>query len=296
MGQLLVLAAVATLAVPVLIGQHITAADFPSPWLILFLILAEIGISTGVLKFLYPRNELSRCVTFGVVLFLVRLVLCFIASFIAPNGDALWQSVSYRWTQALTPALTYMYSGVWVMVAQYLALILWMPVALEAVVPQLFPRRRGETLLMPANKTAPSPATTSSVFYQPTTFREFEQEFSAYPDLMAWMVFSPDLLPVWSAGVDTSQLETAPEVLLRLNDICRPLLRPEWDQTLRQGLFQTENGYCLLATLPDNFFFTSLWRLESGQEAPKAALANALDRMKKWLQYRFADMKFVDME
>ncbi|KPK72158.1 MAG: hypothetical protein AMJ84_04785 [Acidithiobacillales bacterium SM23_46] len=287
MIRLYVVAALATLSIPVLVPQRFASILLASQWVPVFL-LAEILISACFLKVAYPRNDFIRCVTFGLVFFLVRLVLCFGASLVDPEADVLWAGVSYRWGQALVPTLSYMYSAWWVVVAQYLTLLLWMPAVLETALPGRFQPRSVRMALAPSPGTIPAVPRPARPPKEPRTFRDLERELAGYPGLVGWIVFSPERLPVWRSGEEDSALEVAPDSLRQLGKVCQPLSRAEWGRTLGQGMFhQTENTYYLLTTLPGDFLFVSLWRVEAGQRPAKAVLREVFELMERCIQYQF---------
>ena len=66
--------------------------------------------------------------------------------------------------------------------------------------------------------------------------------------------------------------------------------RGEYGETLLQGTFQTEDGYCIVAALPGDFLFSSLWRFDG--VADPAMLQEIVRRIEQWLGKRFAE--FVD--
>lgn len=288
MIRLYVLAALATLSVPVLAPQQF-APLLTAPRWVPVLLLGEVFLSACFLKAFYPRNDFARCVTFGLVFFLVRLVLCFGASLADPDANVLWTSVSSPWREALGLTLTYMYSTWWIAGAQYLALLLWMPAVLEAVMPGLFRPRSVRAASARPPETALPPSAPAPPPQEPQTLRDLESELAGYPGLVGWMVFSPDRLPVWRFGEGASVLETAPEVMHRLGDVCQTVFGPEWGRTLYQGMFRTDSGYCFLIILPGDFLFGSLWRVEDGQEPGKAVLQEVLELMERWVQYRFVE-------
>jgi hypothetical protein len=290
MIRLYVLAALATLSVPVLMPQQFLPSAFPSGW-VLFFVLAEIVLSAALLKLIYPKNDAIRCATFGLGFFAVRFVLCLLGSLADPDADVLWSSVEYRWTAALVPTLNYMYAVWYVSGVQYLSLFLWLPGVLELAFPGIFPPRMFPAAAAPAGETPakPKPRIVLKPPDQPITFADLEREMEKYPGLLGWIVFSPDKLPVWRAGDDTADLEQAPDVLRRLGELAQPLLRPEWGREVSQSMFQTKQGYCILTTLSGGFLFGSLWQVGGSGMPTKKVLQEVLDRMERWLTYRFLE-------
>jgi len=288
MIPLYILAALASLSIPVLSPKHFGAALFPSQWVPLFLLL-ELVVSAVFLKVVYPRNDFVRCLTFGLIFIVVRMVLCFFGSLIDPEAGVLWETAEYRLGRGLVPALTYMYSQWYITLAQYVSLLFWVPGVFEAVFPGIFPPRR--VLVPVAETTKPGESERRlPAAVEAKSFRDLERELRTYPGLLAWMVFSPERLQVWRSGDEAAVLEAAPEILGRMGEACRPILTAEWGGALRHGLFQTDSGYCLLTTLPGNFLFASLWRIEPGRSAPGAVLQEAMGRMEKFLRYRFSEI------
>jgi hypothetical protein len=185
-----------------------------------------------------------------------------------------------------------MYAAWWVTIAQYLALLLWLPALLERALPGMFPPWLTEAprVVLPQHSVPvlpPSPKPSVRL----TTFHELEQELGEIAELEEWVVFSPDRLPVWHSGQETSPLLQAPEVLRRVAEAWRPLLRPEWGDTIEQGLFQTEEGYCLMLVLPGDFLFGSLWSTAPGPSSAKAVLMKVIERSESLLQLRFSDIR-----
>jgi hypothetical protein len=285
MFRLYALAAIATVAIPVFSSTPYNPDAFPSQWVPVFLAL-ELLISAFVLKSLYPQSDLVRCLTFGLVFVLVRMVACLLASLLdETKGKALWDSVGGRWADALIPTIIYMYGHWWVALAQYVAVVLWMPTLLSTAVPGFFATQI--VLSPPAAAAAPPVAPAAPELEEPNSFRDLERYLSRYKGLIGWMVFAPDRLPVWRAGADVSVLEMAPQVLRRMDDICKPPFRGRAGETLLQGMFQTEDGYCILAALPGDFLFSSLWRADEAAEP--VVLQEIVGRIERWLGKRFQE-------
>lgn len=126
----------------------------------------------------------------------------------------------------------------------------------------------------------------------PKTFRELEDDLRRFPNLLEWMLFTPDRLPMWGSGSGAEMLEVAPEILHRMGEVCEPLLRPEWGRVVQRGMFQTDTGYCLLTTLPGSFLLASLWSTEVGEGGPpRDVLAEVLAYTEQMLHYRFGELR-----
>lgn len=295
MIRLFALAAVATVAVPVLVPYRFGAEFFPETWWApLLLLCGEVILTALVFKFLYPSNDFVRCLTTGLAFFLARLVFCLFASVLDPDADRLRLNMVGGAGNAFVVAMTYMYAVWWVALAQYVAMLLWVPSFLEAVLPGIFPPRRkegevGRVEPRPSETGFGEPEAARAVQPRPVTFRDLESELARYPGLVAWVVFSPENLPVWRWGEEAGALEAVPEIARRIAEICEPLFRPEWGRTIRQGLLQTDGGYCLMTVLPGGFLFSSLWASEQQAERARDLLPVVLERMERWLGYRFGE-------
>lgn len=287
MTRLIVLAVLATLSIPVLVlPQRFSVEPFSSPGVPVLLMFVEILVSATFLKVSYSRNDFVRCVAFGFLLFLVRFLLCVVGSFVDPRVEGLWLPLPYMYPASW-----------WAAAAQYGALLLWVPVVLEKAMPGYFPpRTEAPPAAAPVAVKEESPEQAivppSPRSAQPKTFRELEEDLARFPNLLEWMVFTPDRLPMWGSGSGAEMLEAAPEILHRMSEVCKPLLRPEWGRTVRQSIIQTESGYCLVATLPGDFLLSSLWSMESGEGGPpKAVLQEVVESTEHMLRYRFGEMR-----
>jgi len=248
--------------------------------------LLEILVSAFFLKALYPESDFARCLTFALVFLAARVALCFIGASIDPDADPLWARVNRRWS--LVPSLDYMYGSWWAASAQYVALLLWLPRVVEALLPGAFGTAWTAEASAPETAAEAAPAA-ADADDEPHTFHELEAELArAYPGLTAWVVFDSDRLPIWRFGREVSVLELTPQIQRHLDSVCQPLLQVGDGRSLRQGMFETDSGLCLLASLPGDFLFSSLWRSEAPLP-PRAMFQDIVERVESWLCVRFTD-------
>lgn len=285
MLRLFVLAALATLAIPVLMPQRFATTFYLSEWVPLFM-CAEIVISAIMLKIWYSRNDFVRCLVFGLVFVLLRLLFCFAGSLIDPAADILWVPVEHRWSKGVVPAMTYMYSTWYVAGTQYVALMLWLPAMLEKLLPGIFRHPPGRRSLARMSGFSLAGADGRG---KTKSFLDVEKELAMVPELMAWTVFSPERLPVWHSGRESGMIEAEREAHRRLEQMCEPMLWSEWGDDVSRTLFHAVDECYVVTAFSDGFLFGSIWQVEDDGFPARTVLQEVLERMERWLNERFLE-------